>query len=311
MEKGRLLITGAGGYVGARLAAALKKNDNAVCRDNAGHAERAGNEGHAGARGCGSILCADRSSFDYQSVESIRRYFEGKEIRAVIHLAAVCEAQDPGAYYLVNICGLRNLLTVCLEYGVRQFIFISGNNVYSADSAEAHTEEELCRPDERNLYGISKYMGELLIQDMLQQSSMKYCILRISDIYGSGQRYGNLMKAMIQRAGNGEALQVYGQGRRIRDYIFIQDVVDGIIFSWKRDLNGIYNLSTGIGTSVCELAGLVDRICGGYNGIDYLPCENEDKSCVILSSEKLRKEGFRAKYSLEQGIRQMLGRTKE
>lgn len=287
MEKGRLLITGAGGYVGTALVGALEKRD------------------------CSNILCADRSSFEFQSVDSIRDYFAGKEIRTVIHLAAVCESQDPGAYYLMNICGLRNLLNACLEYRVQQFIFISGNNVYCADSMEAHTEEEPCRPDEQNLYGISKYMGELLIQDILQESDMRYCILRISDIYGPGQRYGNLMKAMIQRAGSGEVLQVYGQGQRIRDYIYIQDVVDGIMFSWEHDLSGIYNLSTGIGTSVRELAGLVDRICGGRNGIELLPCENEDKSCVILSPEKLLREGFRVKYSLEQGIREMLGRVSE
>lgn len=285
MEQGRLLLTGAGGYVGTRLADKLEKR--------------------------GKIVRADRGSFDYQSVDSIRRFFEEKEIRTVIHLAAVCESQDPGAYYLVNICGLKNLLTVCLEYGVRQFSFISGNNVYSADVKEVHTEEETCRPDERNLYGISKYMGELLIKDMLQQSTMKYCILRISDIYGPGQRYGNLMKAMISRAGNGEALQVYGQGLRTRDYIYIQDVVDGIYFSLKHGLSGIYNLSTGVGTRVLELAQLVDRIRGGRGGIEYLPCENEDVSCVILSPDKLAREGFRTSYSLEQGIREILGKMKE
>ncbi len=303
MREGELLITGAGGYVGTRLAAALKKTEDAACCGNVEHADL------AGVQICGNIVCADRSSFDYQSVDAVRRFFAGKDIRTVIHLAAVCESQDPGAYYLMNICGLRNLLTVCMECGVQQFIFISGNNVYSADNSGLHTEEEPCRPDERNLYGISKYMGELLIKDMLRQSSMRYCILRISDIYGPGQRYGNLMKAMILCAENGKALRIYGQGRRIRDYIYIQDVIDGIIFSWKNGLNGIYNLSTGIGTSVRDLAELVDRICGGRNGIDYLPCEKEDISCVILSPEKLRREGFRTGYSLEQGIRQMLGGT--
>ena len=85
----------------------------------------------------------------------------------------------------------------------KHFAFVSTNNVYAANEEQKHSAEEKCAPERDNLYGLSKYVGELLVSDFCTKRGIPYAIVRISDIYGPGQKYGNLLKAIVSSAQSG------------------------------------------------------------------------------------------------------------
>lgn len=276
------LITGAAGYVGSRLT------DLFLSRGE-------------------TVYAAARNDFDYSEIGPIREYFRGKDIDRVVHLAGAIENKAAGDYYQSNISGLYYLLRVCAENRVTHITFASGNNVYPTRSEQLHKEDEFGQPEPDNLYGISKYAGELIVRDFCTGSSIGYANVRIGDIYGPNQKYGNLLKSIVSSVRSGTPLKLYGQGIRTRDYIYITDVVDGLTTISCKELSGTYNLGTGQGTSVCQLVEIANELSGGICGIENVACVAEDTSCMILDVSKLEKAGFSTKVDIRDGMKKTIG----
>ena len=223
-------------------------------------------------------------------------------ITEVIHLGWSMENENKAIYD--NTEALINLIRACELVEVKKFIFASTNNVYgtSVDSC-LFSENDIPKPDDANKYGISKYIGEKLINYTLKEKS---CIIRIADVYGSGQTHGNLIKAIISNVENKENLKLYGKGERERDYIYIDDVIRGIEFIYENNLTGTYNLGTGVGTNIKKIVDIVLKICQNMIGFDYVKVEKEDTSKVILNIEKLKKLGFYSNITIEEGLKKIL-----
>lgn len=277
----KTLITGADGYIGGY----LKKQ---FLKDNKDYVE------------------SNIDSFDYSDINSIRDFFKSKKIQKVIHLAGVLQNDSFDLLFKVNIYGLYNLLYVCAENNVSHFTFASGNNVYDRLSEKRLTEMDLCKPSFDNRYGFSKYVGELLIKDICSSTDMKYANVRIADVYGAGQKHGNLLKAIMGNAAKSEPLYLYGEGKRVRDYIYVKDVAEGLCYISSKEITGDINLGTGIGTSVKELINITNEICDSALEIKRISVENEDISSVVLDPKKLNDYGFFAKYTVKDGIKEIL-----
>ena len=134
----------------------------------------------------------------------------------------------------------------------------------------------------------------------------KSCIVRIADVYGPNQNHGNLIKGIISNIENKENLKLYGEGKRQRDYIYIDDVIRGLEFIYENNLKGIYNLGTGVGTSVKEIIDIVLKICQNRIDLDYIKVEKEDTSKVILNIGKLKKLGFSCNTTVEEGLKKII-----
>ncbi len=271
------LITGGSGYVGSRLADSLRKNGE-------------------------EVYIAARVDFDYTDIQPIRDFFINKDINRVVHLAGVVATNELGQYYQSNIVGLYMLLMVCAEQGCHHFTFASTNNVYKP-SVESHSEAEPMQPEVKNLYGISKYAGELIVADFCTQRGLGFANVRIGDIYGPGQRYGNLLKVIVRSVKEKIPLKRYGKGVRTRDYIYITDVVNGLSFISKNCLQGMFNLATGQATSINRLLEIANKISEGACGIEDVPCEYEDQSRVVLQVDALKRLGFCTSINIEEGLK--------
>lgn len=279
------LITGAGGYVGTYLTNELKEQ---------------------------GIFCLTPShrEFDLTDLTGMERYMSGKDIDRVIHLAGAVNIQEEAALYEANIVGLYRLLYVCGSCGVRHFTFASSNVVYSLEETSAHSTEDTCSPDPDNLYAVSKYAGELLVSDYCAAHGMKWANVRIADIYGPGQKYGNLVLAAVNSAAAGETLKLYGMGVRRRDYIYITDVARGLSFISTHEMSGNINLGTGIGTSVAELVSLAAELSIKLHRkdckIQQVTTKNEDISQIWLDVKPLKAAGFIAETTLREGLKKCI-----
>ena len=235
----------------------------------------------------------------------VLNFLKENNIKKIIHLGWKIENGNGVIYD--NIEALNNLIRASEEIQIEKFIFISGNNVYGTElNGLSFSEEDKENPDESNKYGISKYLGEELINYTMKE---KACIIRIADVYGPNQNHGNLMKGIISNLENKKNIQLYGKGKRERDYIYIDDVIRGLEFIYENNLTGTFNLGTGVGTSVKRIIDIVIDICknNGINtGIDYVQVDKEDSSKVVLNVEKLKKLGYCYNVTIEEGLRKII-----
>lgn len=275
------LITGANGYIGGYLHKEMK------------------------ARGL-SYICSSRNDFDYTDINSIRSFFKGKNIDTVIHLAGVVDNKDSADLFDINLMGLYDLLRVCEEFKVKRIVFASTNNVYGTVQKTLLKETDVVMPDYANKYGFSKYMGELLVKDFCSSVGMSFANVRIADVYGPEQKHGNLLRAIANNAKEGKPLALYGEGVRTRDYTYVKDVAAGLAFLAQSDFCGEINLGTGIGTSVKQMLDIVNKICDNKLEIKKVSVDQEDSSCVVLNIDRLNSLGFMAKYSVENGMTEII-----
>ena len=275
-----LLITGGTGYIGKKLTQKLMGKYN-------------------------PIYSIGIEELDLQNYLEVLDFLKKNKISKIIHLGWKMENNNEAIYD--NIEALNNLLKASEEVQVEKIIFTSTNNVYGTElNGNSFSEEDKTNLDENNKYGISKYLGEELVKYSMYE---KACIIRIADVYGPNQNHGNLMKGIISNLENKKNIQLYGEGKRERDYIYIDDVIRGLEFIYENNLTGIFNLGTGVGTSVKRITDIVIDICknNGINtGLDYVQVNKEDSRKVILNVEKLKNLGFCYNVTIEEGLKKII-----
>jgi UDP-glucose 4-epimerase len=164
------------------------------------------------------------------------------------------------------------------------------------------TEEHPLKPV--NMYGVTKLFGEKFVNSIRGISRV---ILRGANIYGPGQREGSsLIPTLIAKFKRGDPTHLTGEGKPSRDFIYVDDIVNGIICSLTAP-EGIYNLSSGKGTSVKTVWELINDEFNqrGYRIQHYLGQVNNDEvERIVLPNEKAKKYlGWEPKMTLETGIK--------
>ena len=151
----------------------------------------------------------------------------------VIHTAASFEETT---MYEDNILGTKAVVEQCKKWRAK-LIFLSSAAVYGNNSDAKETSE--LRPV--NFYGLTKLVGEKLVTESLTD----WVILRLANVYGKGGR------GIVSKLLENNKIRVNGDGSQVRDFVFVEDVVEAINKAW--DWTGIYNISSGIGTQVREV----------------------------------------------------------
>lgn len=273
-----LLITGASGYLGShfyRLIPDEKKE---------------------------TVLCPSHSELNLSDPQSVTSFFSSHKIENVLHLAACLDNNDEASLFRTNVAGVYHLVQACKTAGVSYLCFTSTNNVYGTSGSGYYSETDRPNPDANNRYGISKLFGEYAVQHLLEGSGMGYSIIRIGDVYGPKQKTGALLKAVISNIVQKNPQKKYGIGDRTRDYIYVDDVVSGLSYALEHRLQGIYNLGTGIGTSVSSIISAAEELSECKDETIPVSVEHEDHSHVVLDVSKLKKQGFQAEIGFFEGL---------
>jgi nucleoside-diphosphate-sugar epimerase len=184
--------------------------------------------------------------------------------------------------------------------------------------AEAVTEDGPVPLDLDSPYQISKVVGEFYSVYYHRQHQLPTVRARFQNVYGPGEILGagrwrgtpatvwrNVTPAFVYRALKRMPLQLDNEGRASRDFIYVGDVVDGLLRSATvGEPGGVYNLASGIETSIRELAETINRIAGNTAGVELLPARDWDRSGHRFgSTDKARLQlGFEAQVSLEDGL---------
>jgi UDP-glucose 4-epimerase len=228
-------------------------------------------------------------------------------VDAVVHLAAfgsVTESiAEPFANLEVNVHGTLVVLDACVAAGVEQLVFASTGGAALGNAVPP--VDERTPPWPISPYGAGKVAGEAYCHAYAGAFGLATTALRFANAYGpfSAHKRG-AVTSFVTRALVGEPLVVYGDGSATRDFLYVDDVCDGIVAALERRFgDNVFHLASGVETSVEELAHLVLELTGVDVPIEHAPARRGEVERNFARSERAAEAfGFEPKYSLRQGL---------
>ena len=279
----QVLITGGSGFIGSNLYNALWMLDDP------------------------EPLVPTKEELDITNSKQVDEYIREHQPDVVVHLAAnsnvVDSIDDPATDAKTNIGGTINLVTASERPWANVKKFIYASTIYVYGEGLNHMETELLYPT--TPYSISKLACEYYVR----RSDLITTILRFTNVYGGNTLKGGskVVTKFMQLAEDNKEPILYGKDdKALRDYIYIDDVVNAIKLMIFNDHLGTFNVCTGVPTS---LMSLWNMICDIY-GKKIEPMYSEPRLgeliwCVGCPDKLQELTGFEPKYSLSDGIRKI------
>ena len=232
----------------------------------------------------------------------------------VIHLSAQISVpasiKNPKLTFDVNVNGTQNVLNACLQNDITKIIAASTAAVYQNTSTKIILDE-VSPVEPQSPYGESKLEMENKIIDFASIHNIDATILRLFNVFGIGQslEYAGVITKFKENIQNNCPLVILGDGAITRDFIHVDDVVDAIILSTSHSKNSIYNIASGISTSISDLAKIMISISGKDIKILYHPSRSGDilfsSADISLAKETLK---FMPKISLKSGLEEFMSK---
>ena len=291
----RQVILGAGGFIGVNLARALASHD-------------------------GQVICFDRyeSARWPQNAISITGEFTDlpPELLAalddatVYHLVSSCRPSqhtDAAADEVIaDVATTLRYLEHTRSRSIRWVFVSSGGTVYGPDVPCPTTEDAPTNPI--CSYGLVKLTLEKYFALYNRLHGTDYVVARVSNPYGPWQdptRGQGVIAALLFKALTGQTIEIWGDGENVRDYLYVDDAVQGLIELAKHGESGeIYNLSSGEGATINDVMKAISSTLGLKVNATYVEARKSDVRRSILDSNKLRRvTGWNPKVGLDAGIK--------
>lgn len=305
----RVLITGGAGFIGCHLATKLKEHYEVFIIDNLSNSKSASNL---------DLLKKNNIKFykeDVRNKESISKIIREGEVDSCVHLAAkisVPESMvDPYSTMEVNIGGTLNLLEACARNSVERLVFASSAAVYGHATTVPIPEDIPLKPI--SPYGTSKVAAEEVFNSFADLGLFDSAIvLRFFNVYGSCQsdEYAGVITRFKSRVLQNLPPLIFGDGNQQRDFVSVQDIVESIKCALEPPAsitNGVYNIGTGIPTSISELSMLIARILNQKSCPLFLEKSKGDIQISYADIKRARYDlGFNPKIDLVNGLQELL-----
>lgn len=207
---------------------------------------------------------------------------------------------------LSNLLPTIRMLELARESGVQRIVYASsGGTIYGEPQTVPITESHPLAP--KSAYGQSKLTIENYLSFYARTTPLEVSILRVSNPFGPGQNvYGSqgLVAVAMGCALDGRALRVFGQGDSVRDYIYIDDVIEAMLRATAAPPN-VLNISSGSGRSVNEVIAAVEAACGHPIERLSMPERSGDVKVSILDNTLARQSlNWVPKVNFEEGVAQ-------
>ncbi len=241
------------------------------------------------------------------SQEQIDQVCVGADI--IYHLAAQKHNQnkdDQQYMYSTNVDGTNKLLQSAKKNEIKNFIFASSLYAYGRSTKPALAEDENIIPT--TFYGTTKLIGELLCRSCSQEANVKCSVLRLFFVYGPGQLskigYESLMVKSLSRLQKKLEPIIYGDGKQVLDYIYIEDVINALLLCQTQSTDfELFNIGSGSPISVLEITNKLLLITKSTAQIKFEPPDLTAGTYRVAKTERALKHlNFIAKTTLDQGL---------
>ena len=235
--------------------------------------------------------------------------FRRERPEVVFHHAAQASVQssidDPVRDTEVNILGSLRLIDNARRHNARKFVFAStGGAMYGNPEYLPCDETHPVGP--MSPYGLSKYVVEQYLDLFRKTWDLDYTVLRYANVYGPRQDpegEAGVVAIFSRLMLLGERPKIYGTGEQERDFVYVSDVVDANLLAMKGHPGGVYNVGTGVGTSVNRLFQLLKEKLNYRWRPNYEPARPGEVFKVSLDNSRARQElEWVPRVSLEEGL---------
>lgn len=254
-----ILVTGGCGFVGVNLCHLLVSE---------GHKVRVLDNESLGKREFLGDLDVEFEKGSILDPDMVARTLDG--IDAVIHLAADTRVMDsienPGKNFDANVIGTFNVLEQMRQAGVERIVAASSGGAILGEVPCPVNEDVVARPV--SPYGASKLAMEGYMSAYAGAYGFKCAALRFSNVYGPRSFHkGSVVALFLRQIMRNETLTVYGDGEQIRDYVYAGDLAHGILNALDAGVSGVYQLGTGVPTTLNELIGQIRETIGNEGSV--------------------------------------------
>ena len=212
--------------------------------------------------------------------------------------------EEPSEYVSVNICGTLNILNAMVKNNIKKLIFASSSSVYGNNKSKKFRE------DDKNLNPLSPYaQTKKTCEDFINLYSREYginaVILRFFTVFGKKQRPDLAIKKFEKLIIENKPIPLYGDGSTVRDYTYIEDIVDGIISAIDYDKTPfeIINLGSDNPIKLIYMIKSLEKELGKKAIIEYLPMQKGDANRTCADITKAKKLlGYFPKHSFQEAL---------
>jgi UDP-glucose 4-epimerase len=285
----RILVTGGSGFIGRHVVAELSAAGAHVrVVDLRPHPEAI------------EIVQGDLAEADIVEA-SMRGGIDG-----VVHLAAVTSVlrsvEEPELTYRTNVAATQALLEAARAAGAIALVFASTNAVTGPMVASKITEAAALAP--LTPYGATKAAGEMLMSAYTASYGLRCACLRLTNVYGLGMQAKDSIVARMMRAIRlGTPFEIYGDGRQVRDYVNVSDVVAAMRLALSSDAwSGPMVIGTGHSLSVLDVVEAVRAVTGAQLPVGHGPARPGEMPAVIVEPSRALAAGWSPRFTFEEGL---------
>ncbi len=326
MKNNKVLITGGAGFIGSNYVEYLLKNseDEIFVLDKLTYAGNLHN----------LEAVSDKITFikgDICDLEFIQKLFAEHQFQKVVHFAAESHVDNsisgPSEFIQTNIVGTFNLLQCAYktwmdgpndlkeEFKTARFLHISTDEVYGTlGETGLFTEETSYAPN--SPYSASKASSDFIVRSYFHTYGLPVVTTNCSNNYGPNQHKEKLIPTIIRKAISGEPIPIYGDGKNVRDWLYVMDHCSGIYLAFEKGkLGETYNIG---GRNERENLYIANVICEFLD--EMLPKESSYKDQITfvkdrpghdfryaIDASKIENElGWKAKENFETGIQKTI-----
>jgi nucleoside-diphosphate-sugar epimerase len=296
-----VLVTGGAGFIGSSLVRSLAGD---------GHIVRVLDDFSTGRPENLDGVAGDLEVLegDVRDPATVAKAVAGAEV--VHHLAALPSVArsvaDPRAAHEVNVDGTLTVLLEARDAGVGRLVYASSSSVYGNTPTLPKHEEMPVSP--RSPYAAAKLAGEAYCRAFAGVYPLETVCLRFFNVFGPRQDpkspYSGVISIFCDRLSREEPLDVFGDGEQTRDFVYVGDVVAAMLAAVGHE-GGLFNVGTGIETTVNELYRLCAEVAGSDAEAEHAPARPGDLLRSFLDPSRAERElGWQPAVSLEDGLRQ-------
>ncbi len=326
----KILVTGAAGFIGSKLMWTLASRGEQVwVIDNindyydvrlkygrlaeCGFADRASIESGAPQQSTVFANCRFRR-MDIADKAALDALFEAEKFDKVVNLAAQAGVRysitNPYAYLQSNLVGFLNILEACRNYGVRHLIYASSSSVYGLNAKVPYSEDDKV-DNPVSLYAATKKSNELMAHSYCKLYGISMTGLRFFTVYGPWGRPDMSPMLFASAISKGEPIKVFNGGDMIRDFTYIDDIVEGTIGCIRCEPapneNGlryrVYNIGCSNPVKLMDFISEIEQAFGKEAKKQFLPMQPGDVYQTNADTTKLETEvGYKPHVRLHEGI---------
>lgn len=310
----KVLVTGAAGFIGSKLAWALaQRGDDVVGIDNFNDYYDVRLK-QARVKEFGLSV----QTMDIADKPALDALFAAEKFDKVVNLAAQAGVRysitNPYAYLQSNLVGFLNILEACRHFNVKHLVYASSSSVYGLNAAVPFQENgQTDKPV--SLYAATKKSDELMAHAYCKLYGIAMTGLRYFTVYGPWGRPDMSPMLFASAISKGEPIKVFNNGDMLRDFTYIDDIVEGTIRCIDRepepDENGlpyrVYNIGCGHPVKLMDFISALEQAMGREAQKEFLPMQPGDVYQTYADTTKLETEiGYKPHVQLREGIKQFV-----